>query len=99
MSFEVEREKNSDDLTDYSGNCSSGNFQSGQTEQSEDQNRIQNNINDRAESLSDHVVNGLACGLQQSLKCNLHEDTDRHDTDDSHVLCTVFDDQRVAGLR
>ena len=58
--IEVEREKNRDDLTDYSGNCSSGNFQSGQTEQSEDQNRIQNNINDRAESLSDHVVNG-AC--------------------------------------
>ena len=51
------------DLSDNRSYCSSGDSHPGQSEISEDQDRIQDDIDDRADSLRDHGVDRLAGSL------------------------------------
>ncbi len=70
---EVKRHEYGDHLADDRSDCRSGNFKPRETEQSEDQDGIQDDVDDRAGSLGDHIVQGLSGRLHQSLEGNLEE--------------------------
>ena len=48
--------------------------------------------------LGNHGINGFSCGLQQSFKDHLTEQTEGKPGDDAQIVHAVFNDLRVAGL-
>ena len=60
------------DLTENRGGSCPGYSHSGRAQQTEYQDRIHYHVYDSSRSLCDHIVNGLARRLEQSLKYDLH---------------------------
>ncbi len=96
---EIEREAYSYDLTGDGGNCRPCNFKPGETEQSEDHDRIQYNVDDGSKPLCDHIVKGPSSRLKKPFQCDLQEDTGAEYSDDGHILCPIRYDHRVICLK
>ena len=69
-----------------------------QSEQTEDQDRIQNQVRHCADPLRDHRIEGLTGRLQQSLKSHLRENTEARHTADGQVGRTILCYLRNVGL-
>ena len=68
-------------------------------EQAEDHDRVENDVDDRTRHLAAHLVHGLARHLKQALHRNLHEQAQRKDGTDQHVLLAHFGNFGVPGHR
>lgn len=91
-------EDHRDDLSEDGRDSCSGNAHLRETEQTENQDRIEDDVEDRAESLRDHIVKGQSGRLQQPLHVDLHEYAERADADDGHILCPVLKNLRITCL-
>lgn len=85
-------------LTKYGGDGGAGHAQAGESQKTKDQNGIQDDIDDGAGSLGDHVIEGLSGGLQQPFKGDLQEDTDAEDSDDLQILRAILNDPGIGSL-
>ncbi len=61
------------ELAEYRSRCGAGNAHGGEAEIAEDQNGIENDVDDGADALGDHGVQGAAGGLQEPLKGDFKE--------------------------
>ena len=82
-------------LSDDGCGSGAGDLHPGKTEHSEDQNRIQNDIDDGTETLGEHGIAGASRRLQQPLKQNLPKNTEGDDRNDADIVGAVLDGLRV----
>ncbi len=68
------------------------NFHSREAEQTKDQNRIQNNVDNGSGSLGDHGIKGLARCLQHPFKHDLNKNTKGRTTADRQILLSILHD-------
>ena len=85
-------------LARYRGDGSARYFQARHAEKSKDQDRVQDNIDDSPGSLGDHRVEGLACGLEQTLKADLQKGAEGADGYKKHIVLPVFYNLGMRGL-
>ena len=81
--FKVKTEEEGDDLSEDSCACGTGDPESRSSKVTEDQDRIQDDIDDGAEALGVHGVDRLSGGLQETLAGDLREETEGSNRADS----------------
>ena len=96
--IEENAEQHRDDLAEYSRECGTGHAHLRKAEVAEDQDRVKDDIQDRAEALRQHRIERHTGRLQEPLHRDLQENADRQSADDGHVLHAIFDDLCVVGL-
>ena len=94
-----QRKHKGDDLTGDGGDGGTRDLQPRHSAQAEDQDRIEDDVDDRAGALRDEGIDGAAGRLQQALEDDLAEDAERDDGDDADILRAVADDGGVVRLR
>ena len=92
-------QSSADDLSDHGRDGGSCHLQPRKAEQSEDQDRIQDDIDNGAGSLGDHSVKSFAGCLEKSFHGNLYVNADGADGDDFHILDPILDDRFLRRLR
>ena len=70
-----------------------------QAEPAENQDRVEHDVDDRADQLRHHRELCPACGLQQPLEAELRKDAEREDQADRRIVHAVAHDLRVVCLR
>lgn len=98
LQIENQGQESSQNLTDYRCQRRTADAKRRKSQQSKDQNRIQNDIGDSAYPLGVHIVDSTSCGLQDTLQCHFHEKTNAENCTDQKILYSVFNNQRIAGL-
>ena len=93
LQIKKQGEQHGNDLSDDGGDCRSRNAHFRHSKETEDHDRIEDNVNDRAESLGDHGVKGFSGRLQETLEGKLHKNAERAGENDGEVLRTVFDNK------
>ena len=96
---EAKGHDHSHDLPYNCGDGGAGNLQTGKAKETEDHDRVQDDIDDGAGPLGDHIVKGSSRGLQKTLEGDLQEDPYGKQSDDGHILNAVLQDHRIVCLK
>lgn len=88
-----------DNLTEYGRRRGARNAHFREAQISENQYRVENDIDNRADALRNHRINGFAGGLQKALKGNLPEHAEREHRANNQILFAVVDDFFNIGLQ
>lgn len=88
-----------DALTDHRRPSGAGDAQLREAEQTEDQDRIEDNVRDRAGQLRDHGIDRAAGRLQEALEGDLNKNAERAQNADVQVRDAVIDDRLNIRLR
>ena len=86
LQIEDQSQKHTAQLSGYGGDGGSDRSHFRETKQAKDQDRVKDNVDDRAGSLRNHDEQGFSRGLKQTLKGDLHKNTYAESTDDNHIL-------------
>ena len=86
-------------LTDHRRPGGAGNAHLWEAEQAKNEDRIEDDVRDRADQLRDHGIDRAASRLQKALKRDLAEHAERAQHTDVQIRDTVLNDGRDVRLR
>ena len=86
---EEDGEDAGNDLSDDRGKCSACHTHFRQTQKTENQDRVKDDIHDRTDALREHCVDGLSGRLQHSFERKLHKTAERQAAADGQIFFPV----------
>lgn len=96
--IQAQGDKCGNNLAEHRCHGCAGNSHLGKAEQTENQNRVKNNVQQCSCCLRDHTVQRFAGGNQHSLKHKLSDRADSKEKADPKILNACFQNFRVCGL-
>ena len=96
--IQVAADAGGDNLAENGSSRSAGDTHFGEAEETEDHDRVKNDIDNGAGSLGDHTVEGAAGGLQQPFKSDLENRAEGHAQDDPQIDRAVLLYQGILDL-
>lgn len=95
---EIDRQNGGHDLSDDGGGGGAGYPHFGEGTDAEDEDRVQNNIDDGAQSLGEHGLDGPSGGLEETLHGDFQEDAEGKGGADGEVDGARLNDDAAVGL-